>query len=174
MRPKLLVNDDTDGTACEAAAEEMMRKMPYASSAQFDISNTPVLSGNLYIGTLNKQSGGLYASIFAISHNGSAVIKTRGYSGWGPWRKLAMAEPPAIMALPLAAGFTNWNQINSTYRKDDAGMVHIVLSLQPSGKEAVTNGTIVATLPEGYRPLQDTYQFTYDLYSLRNQRINWR
>jgi len=64
-------------------------------------------------------------------------------------------DPPVWNDLPIVAGWVNFDDsaVPASYSKDDFGKVHI-RGVIKSG--TVTDGTVIATLPSGYRPCADT------------------
>ncbi|WP_300345087.1 hypothetical protein, partial [uncultured Oscillibacter sp.] len=86
----------------------------------------------------------------------------------------ADAGDPQWYELPLAASDLLGNYtIGSKYRKDAMGVVHLILSCGLKGGAApVPNGTLIAILPEGYRPLVSYHVPAYDYYWLKDQLIN--
>lgn len=82
-----------------------------------------------------------------------------GVGHWSIWALIATATPPEERTLPLQNGLVVCNVINSvvqsknTYRKDQFGVVTVTAHYQRGGAtDDVANGTIVCSLPVGFRP----------------------
>lgn len=69
---------------------------------------------------------------------------------WNPWKPLATAVFPQEFDLPLEGGFSKY--YCAKYSKTQDGMVTVTLWISGSG--AANAETIIATLPEGFRPAE--------------------
>ena len=84
---------------------------------------------------------------------------------WGPWVQIATATPPQEYDLPLAAGWSTEGRCR--YYKNQFNVVTIELDVN---SESYTGGkySLVATLPEGFRPTRTEVLtgsiLKYDLY----------
>lgn len=97
----------------------------------------------------NRSASSLYAVQIAISRYGCMMwIRTgAGNDGYGPWKRLATAEPPTWYSLPLASGITG----SPKYSIDQLGFVHLKTRVY-----GVSFDTVFATLPIGFRPKEHT------------------
>lgn len=73
---------------------------------------------------------------------------------WSTWTPIATATPPQEYDLPLADGLTPTQP--SKYYKDQFGVVHIGIAVKATTTH--TDGSLIATMPEGFRPSQITEQ----------------
>lgn len=71
-----------------------------------------------------------------------------------PWFRAATATPPEEIPLHLADGLAPMQP--SKYYKDQFGIVHISIAVKAT--TARTEGSLIATMPEGFRPTQITEQ----------------
>ena len=72
------------------------------------------------------------------------------WSVWSGWKPIATATPPAVYDLPLAAG---WGyQQKTCYFKTQDNVVTVNVAINATAVHH--SGEIIATLPEGYRPMQ--------------------
>lgn len=69
--------------------------------------------------------------------------------GWSGWVKQSTAEPPQEYSLPLAEGLVQSSA--SWYSMDQFNQVHVHGAIS-AGSGSLEWDTLVATLPEGYRP----------------------
>lgn len=83
---------------------------------------------------------------------GKSWMFTPAYSGSNPWREYAIVTAPQEFDLPLAAGVNGY----ARYNKSQAGLVVMCLTAV-TFSPSITDNTIIATLPLGYRPKTDTY-----------------
>lgn len=67
---------------------------------------------------------------------------------------VAIATPPQEFSLPLAAGIDPYGK--STYWKTQEGICFVNIAAH-SSSASIIDGSIIATLPEGFRPDMDTY-----------------
>jgi len=65
--------------------------------------------------------------------------------------RVASAEPPTEYVLLASSGYTS----NVRYCKEDNGIVHIYGGLQ-IGSGSISLDAVVATLPQGFRPSENT------------------
>lgn len=68
----------------------------------------------------------------------------------GPWVTLATATPPQEYGLPLAEGLIQSSA--SWYNMDQFNQVHVHGAISAGSSGSLGWDTLVATLPEGYRP----------------------
>jgi len=86
-----------------------------------------------------------------INSAGSPAMFIRANSPpWHLWKRLATAEQPDILALPLATGFTPAHTNGCRYWKTQDGIVTVDAHMDKS--TGIANLDILATLPLGYRP----------------------
>ena len=93
----------------------------------------------------------LYVRQYVFDVRSSAIWTRRSYddSGvihWQDWKQIVLATPPQEFDLPLAEGVTALQPC--TYWKNQFG--EVTIGGCTSG--AVSDGSTIATLPEGYRP----------------------
>lgn len=69
-------------------------------------------------------------------------------SGWSGWFQGVIATPPQEFSLPMSSGWGG----NSRYSKSQESVVLVNLYAELEGGGSCTDGTIIATLPAGYRP----------------------
>lgn len=69
---------------------------------------------------------------------------------WSGWIRIATATPPEEYDLPLAAGWQKEGWSECKYSKTQDGIVHINFATKNTAD--VPAGTVIATLPVGYRP----------------------
>jgi hypothetical protein len=103
-----------------------------------------------------RQADGTYAMQFNWSYNdgiGYVGLRVGQDSTWYPWIKLG--APPQTVALTMAA---SWVAFDGSYTlraiKDVAGNVRLQ-GLIKNG--TTTTGTVICTLPVGYRPSQNCW-----------------
>lgn len=87
----------------------------------------------------------------------SGITYTRVFQGydetiWEEWKQLSTATPPQKYSLPLADG---WVRVNAAeYWKTQEGIVIVTFRVAPENGVAIDTSTkIIATLPEGFRPV---------------------
>lgn len=78
------------------------------------------------------------------------VRKNINSAGWTNWYRFATSTPPQEYDLPLTDGIVNNNLTKSIYFMDQFGIVTV--SIQVHGTSAVSPGTTIAQLPQGFRP----------------------
>lgn len=71
-------------------------------------------------------------------------------SGWTDWIHIATATPPQEYDLPLAEGLIQSSA--SWYSMDQFNQVHVHGAISAGSSGSLGWDTLVATLPEGYRP----------------------
>lgn len=76
------------------------------------------------------------------------VRKNINSAGWTSWYRFATATPPQEYSLPLTEGFTPITPC--TYWRNQFSEVFV----GGSTGGTITDGTVIATLPEGFRPKQ--------------------
>ena len=69
---------------------------------------------------------------------------------WFPWVQLATATPPQAYNLPLEDGIESNSGTQPAYFIDQFGIVTVSLSVY--GVNTLASGTVIAQLPEGFRP----------------------
>ena len=69
-------------------------------------------------------------------------------AGWSGWFQGVIATPPQEFTLPMSSGWGG----NSRYSKSQESVVLVNLYAELEGGGSCTDGTIIATLPAGYRP----------------------
>lgn len=69
-------------------------------------------------------------------------------AGWSGWFQGVIATPPQEFSLPMSSGWGG----NSRYSKSQESVVLVNLYAELEGGGSCTDGTIIATLPAGYRP----------------------
>lgn len=92
-------------------------------------------------------------AVGAVENSGLCWRKARG-AEWQPWEFAATATPPEEIPLHLADGLAPMQP--SKYYKDQFGIVHISIAVKAT--TARTDGSLIATMPEGFRPTQITEQ----------------
>ena len=80
--------------------------------------------------------------------------RCKNWGIWGSWIPIANATPPQEFSLPLAVGIDAYGK--STYWKTQDGICFVNIAAHPSSA-SIIDGSIIATLPEGFRPDMDTY-----------------
>lgn len=86
---------------------------------------------------------------FTSPHDGVIWINSCVVGTWLGWKMLATATPPQQFDLPLAEGLIQSSA--SWYSKDQFNQVHVHGAIS-AGSGSLGWDTLVATLPEGYRP----------------------
>lgn len=69
-------------------------------------------------------------------------------AGWSGWFQGVIATPPQEFSLPMSSGWGG----NLRYSKSQESVVLVNLYAELEGGGSCTDGTIIATLPAGYRP----------------------
>ena len=118
-----------------------------------ECTNVPITGGGWEQWTQLLVITGLYSDnttqIMPIYYTGDVWLRTIKAPGvWTPWRKISIATPPQEYSLPLTEGFTPITPC--TYRKNQFSEVFVGGSTDGT----ITDGTVIATLPEGFRPKQ--------------------
>ena len=118
-----------------------------------ECTNVPITGGGWEQWTQLLVITGLYSDnttqIMPIYYTGDVWLRTiKGPGVWTPWRKISIATPPQEYSLPLTEGFTPITPC--TYRKNQFSEVFV----GGSTGGTITDGTVIATLPEGFRPKQ--------------------
>ena len=72
-------------------------------------------------------------------------------AGWNGWFKNAIATPPKEFNLPMVDGWGG----NSRYSKTQESVVLVNLYAELRDGGSCTDGTVIATLPSGYRPFAE-------------------
>ena len=72
-------------------------------------------------------------------------------AGWNGWFKNAIAMPPKEFNLPMTDGWGG----NSRYSKTQESVVLVNLYAELGDSGLCTDGTVIATLPAGYRPVAE-------------------
>jgi hypothetical protein len=117
-----------------------------------NLTNAPSLS-NYYFVEQIKWDGNARAQIIIDLGSGNTYTRKQ-YSGiWSAWVRLARAT---VDAWTTAALLNAWTNVSGTaaYYKDDFSTVSLRGYITGGTK---TSGTILLTLPAGYRPIQDTF-----------------
>ena len=92
-----------------------------------------------------------------ISMNGYGIYQREYLGTWGSWSKIITDKPIALINATLQNGWTG----SLYYRKNAIGRLELLT--YPDVGVGVTNvGTIIATLPSGYRPLSTTPVSVYN------------
>lgn len=87
----------------------------------------------------------------------SAGVASEAYSRvcasgiWGNWVRLATAEQPTILDLPLSNGFVSIHTNGCRYWKTQEGIVTVDAHILKNDG-IITNTEVLAVLPEGFRP----------------------
>lgn len=90
------------------------------------------------------------AAVVVIEPASGRIAVNRTDAGhWMEWQYLAIATPPQQFDLPMADGLIQSSA--SWYSKDQFGQVHVHGAIS-AGSGSLGWDTLVATLPEGYRP----------------------
>ncbi|MBM6887871.1 pyocin knob domain-containing protein [Pseudoflavonifractor phocaeensis] len=86
------------------------------------------------------------------NHTNTALYKRtwRNASIWSEWLPIPTATPPQEFNLPLASGWSALPGGLATYFKTQESVVCLTLNVGSS--TPVSQGNLIATLPEGYRP----------------------
>lgn len=119
------------------------------------IINSPVTTGfHLYVLRPDKDGDDAQQRVLQIltstgisDANAAVWYRKHTCSGWSVWRSFATATPPREYDLPLSSGITG----TAKYYKTNEGLIVIhgwVLG--------VSLNTVLATLPEGFRPKYHT------------------
>ena len=119
-----------------------------------ECTNVPITGGGWEQWTQLLVITGLYSDnttqIMPIYYTGDVWLRTIKVPGvWTPWRKISIATPPQQFDLPMAEGLIQSSA--SWYSKDQFGQVHVHGAIS-AGSGSLGRDTLVATLPEGYRP----------------------
>lgn len=125
-----------------------------------DITDIPRVSGTYSIGqdvTGMPVSGGCLAHVISDGYSvaitvwfgNTQYIRVGSGEVWDDWDILATATPPQQFDLPMAEGLIQSSA--SWYSKDQFGQVHVHGAIS-AGSGSLGWDTLVATLPEGYRP----------------------
>lgn len=69
---------------------------------------------------------------------------------WSGWQPIATATPPQEFDLPLASGFSNFDNITSAYWKNQFGEMTVILHAKK--EQPISDVEIAAYLPAGFRP----------------------
>lgn len=80
--------------------------------------------------------------------NSDLWVRRHNNLGWGAWGLFCMAKNPQEYNLQLADGLTG----TATYSKTQEGIVHISGWVQNLAQPEQGTPSIIATLPEGFRP----------------------
>ena len=72
-------------------------------------------------------------------------------AGWSGWFQGVIATPPQEFSLPMSSGWGG----NSRYSKSQESVVLVNLYAELEGGGSCTDGTVIATLPSGYRPFAE-------------------
>lgn len=91
--------------------------------------------------------------IFAFSGGGVYVrtgnpMQVGGPGVWSDWKQLAVCTAPEVHDLPLASGVRNSQYSTSQYSKTQESVV----TLNVWAIATLSVGTLIGTLPEGFRP----------------------
>lgn len=99
-------------------------------------------------GDFNRTTQIAHAS---YNHQRHSFIRYRHDGEWSSWREIVCVESPQIFDLPLTESLAPY--VPCTYSKDQFGMVLLNINAKTTDHQDTLNGrTIIATLPEGYRP----------------------
>ena len=71
---------------------------------------------------------------------------------WSKWERQATATPPAVYDLPLSAGYIAVDDEPTAYRKTQNERCHVYAEVQKSDGSYWVEGSVFASLPEGFRP----------------------
>ena len=110
--------------------------------------------------------------IFAFSGGGVYVrtgnpTQVGGPGVWRNWEQLAVCTAPEVHDLPLADGWQIFGTSKNWYCKDQFNQVTVFFRLKSTGTN-ITEGVVMATLPEGYRPRSSVTMpglITFDNYT---------
>lgn len=72
-------------------------------------------------------------------------------AGWSGWFQGVIATPPQEFSLPMSSGWGG----NSRYSKSQESVVLVNLYAELRDGGSCTDGTVIATLPSGYRPFAE-------------------
>ena len=119
-----------------------------------ECTNVPITGGGWEQWTQLLVITGLYSDnttqIMPIYYTGDVWLRTIKAPGvWTPWRKISIATPPQQFDLPMAEGLIQSSA--SWYSMDQFNQVHVHGAIS-AGSGSLEWDTLVATLPEGYRP----------------------
>lgn len=122
-------------------------------------TNVPITGGGWEQWTQLLVITGAYSDnttqIMPIYWDGTIWVRTIKAPGtWTEWSRLATATPPQEFDLPLAAGIDPYGK--STYWKTQEGICFLTIAAH-SASASIIDSSIIATLPEGFRPDMDTY-----------------
>lgn len=108
---------------------------------------------NDFFVTAQKVNNTKWGRQYAADVRSNAIFTRRSYEKegegikFGPWLRLAFAEPPQEFMLPLMEGAAGWLR----YSLDQTGFVHMQLYF--TSTDGLDTHTLLAILPVGYRPL---------------------
>ena len=110
--------------------------------------------------------------IFAFSGGGVYVrtgnpMQVGGPGVWRDWKQLAVCTAPEVHDLPLADGWQIFGTSKNWYCKDQFNQVTVFFRLKSTDTN-ITEGVVMATLPEGYRPRSSVTMpglITFDNYT---------
>lgn len=125
-----------------------------------DITSIPKVSGTYSIGPnvigmpfsggcLAQVASDGYSVAITVWFGNTQYIRVGSGEVWDDWDILATATPPQQFDLPLAEGLIQSS--TSWYSKDQFNQVHVHGDIS-AGSGSLEWDTLVATLPEGYRP----------------------
>ena len=114
--------------------------------------NTDAVPSTVGTMVVISRYGGRKFAIFNTAGLSELWIGSMGGSFSG-WTKVATATPPQELALPV----TNiLNDENSKYFQTQEGIVFVRIRAITASEIAATGGTVIATLPVGFRPSTQT------------------
>ncbi|WRS28611.1 pyocin knob domain-containing protein [Oscillospiraceae bacterium MB08-C2-2] len=121
-----------------------------------NVTNAPTVVGGgvgwytFILNPLTSESD-KYQTCIAISlYYKRIYFGTRYNSTWSGWKELATAEPLQELAIPFATEYKSAGE--STYFKSQDKVVSLNIDCMRKDAGDIISGSIIATLPEGYRP----------------------
>lgn len=162
---------DSDEDVGEAMAKRPLMQYPKTldvhkiTSGQLywcdaDTSNTPYKAGlteyqqGVALCTARSAAEKWCSIIYIVHADKSIWIQSSDQGGWRDWVQLAKCETPEAHELPLANGWLTYGTSINWYSKDQFDQVTIYFRLK-STVTAITDGIVIANIPEGFRPQHD-------------------
>ena len=117
--------------------------------------------------TIGKVTLSLHCVITPNGDYGLALNRTMDGLNWNKLADVALCVAPEVHDLPLADGWQAFGTSKNWYCKDQFNQVTVFFSLKSTGTN-ITEGVVMATLPEGYRPRSSVTMpglITFDNYT---------
>lgn len=120
-----------------------------------DSSDSLVTASGKHLYTLYSYSGSSNTCTqYAFTHETTGTkMWRRTYiwwtKTWSPW----VGDVNSLYALPLASDIVGSTGFYCHYTKNIDGFVHLAFRVMKSDSSAISSGTVLGTLPVGYRPI---------------------